>query len=97
VHPSLTSVHVSSPLDLVRASWLSNTTLGNTTAILVFRGHFLFACEPVNNRRLAELMGCSPSRASKCVAQLEGIIRKQRQGGEVFLSLPALTETEPPQ
>ena len=45
------------------------------------------AGEPVNNRRLAELMGCSPGEASKRVAQLEGVIRKARNGREVLISL----------
>jgi len=40
----------------------------------------ILAGEPVNNRRLAELMGCSPGEASRRVAQLEGAIRKARKG-----------------
>ena len=42
---------------------------------------------PVNNRRLAELMDCSPGEASRRVAQLEGVIRKARKGREVLISL----------
>ena len=34
----------------------------------------ILAGEPVNNRRLAELMECSPAEASRRVAQLEGVI-----------------------
>ena len=41
----------------------------------------------VNNRRLAELMDCSPGEASRRVAQLEGVIRKARKGREVLISL----------
>jgi hypothetical protein len=47
----------------------------------------ILAGEPINNRRLAELMGCSPGEASKRVAQLEDAIRKARKGREVFISL----------
>jgi hypothetical protein len=47
----------------------------------------ILAGEPVNNRRLAELMGCSPGEASKRVAQLKGAIRKARKGREVLISL----------
>jgi chromosome segregation and condensation protein ScpB len=48
----------------------------------------ILAGEPVNNRRLAELMDCSPGEASRRVAQLEGVIRKQGLGRQVMLSLP---------
>jgi chromosome segregation and condensation protein ScpB len=47
----------------------------------------VLAGEPVNNRRLAELMYCSPGEASRRVAQLEGLIRKTRKGREVLISL----------
>ncbi len=47
----------------------------------------ILAGEPVNNRRLAELMRCSPAHASRCVAQLEGTIRRHRKGREVMISL----------
>jgi len=47
----------------------------------------VLAGEPVNNRRLAELMGCSPGEASRRVAQLEGAISKARKGREVLISL----------
>jgi len=47
----------------------------------------ILAGEPVNNRRLAELMDCSPGEASRRVAQLEGVIRKVRKGREVLISL----------
>ena len=47
----------------------------------------ILAGEPVNNRRLAELMACSPGEASRRVAQLEGVIRKARKGREVLISL----------
>ncbi len=47
----------------------------------------VLAGEPVNNRGLAELMRCSPAHASRCVAQLEGAIRKARKGREVMISL----------
>ncbi len=47
----------------------------------------IIAGEPVNNSRLAELMGCSPGEASKRVARLEGAIRKTRKGREVLISL----------
>ena len=47
----------------------------------------ILAGEPVNNRRLAELMDCSPGEASRRVAQLEGVIHKARKGREVLISL----------
>jgi hypothetical protein len=48
----------------------------------------ILAGEPINNnRRLAELMDCSPGEASRRVAQLKGVIRKARKGREVLISL----------
>ena len=47
----------------------------------------VLAGEPVNNRRLAELMGCSPGEASKRVARLEGVVRKVREGRQVMIGL----------
>ena len=47
----------------------------------------ILAGEPINNRRLAELMGCSPGEASKRVARLEGVVRKVREGREVRIGL----------
>jgi chromosome segregation and condensation protein ScpB len=56
----------------------------------------ILAGEPVNNRRLAELMGCSPDEASRQIAQLvqaelgsakTAAIRKARGGREVLTSL----------
>ena len=39
-----------------------------------------------NNRRLAQLIRCSPALASRCVAQLDGAIRRARNGREVLIS-----------
>ena len=47
----------------------------------------ILAGRAVSNRELAELMGCSPSQASKRVAQLEGQLRKVRKGRIVEISL----------
>ena len=47
----------------------------------------VLAGEPINNRRLAELMGCSPGEASKRVARLEGVVRKVREGRQVMIGL----------
>jgi hypothetical protein len=47
----------------------------------------ILACEPINNRRLSELMDSSPGEASRRVAQLEGVIRKACKGREVLISL----------
>ena len=44
----------------------------------------ILAGEPINNRRLAELIDCSPGEASRRVAQLEGVIRK---GRKILISL----------
>ncbi len=62
--------------------WTPRTQLEKT----VFAALYL-AGEPVNNRRLAELMGCLPGELSLRVAQLEGDIRKARKGREVLISL----------
>jgi hypothetical protein len=65
------------------STWSPRTELERTVfAALILAG------EPVNNRRLAELMRVSPSQASKRVAQLDGVIRKERQGRQVLLALP---------
>ena len=62
--------------------WMPQTEVERTVyAALILAG------EPVNNRRLAELMDCSPGEASRRVAQLEGVIRKARKGREVLISL----------
>ena len=47
----------------------------------------ILAGEPINNRRLAELMGVSPGECSRRVAQLEGQLRKVRKGRIVEISL----------
>jgi hypothetical protein len=47
----------------------------------------ILAGEPVNNRRLAELMGVSPPECSRRIAQLDGVIRKARRRREVLISL----------
>jgi hypothetical protein len=66
----------------LRPNWTPATEIERAVyAALIVAG------EPVNNRRLAELMGCSPGEASKRVAQLEGVIRKARKGREVLISL----------
>ena len=47
----------------------------------------ILAGEPVNDLKLAALMGVSPGESSRRVAQLEGVIRKARKGREVLISL----------
>ena len=67
--------------DLSRA-WMPATEIERAVfAALILAG------EPINNRRLAELMGCSPGEASKRVARLEGVVRKVREGREVRIGL----------
>jgi hypothetical protein len=62
--------------------WMPSTDVERAVyAALILSG------QPVNNRRLAELMDCSPGEASRRVAQLEGVIRKARKGREVLISL----------
>ena len=62
--------------------WMPATDIERTVfAALILAG------EPINNRRLAELMGCSPGEASKRVARLEGVVRKVREGREVRIGL----------
>ena len=62
--------------------WMPTTDVERAVyAALILSG------QPVNNRRLAELMDCSPGEASRRVAQLEGVIRKARKGREVLISL----------
>lgn len=41
----------------------------------------------VNNKTLAKLMGCSEPEASKRVGNLAGLVKKERVGGEVRISL----------
>jgi hypothetical protein len=66
----------------VRPTWMPTRDIERAVyAALILAG------EPVNNRRLAELMDCSPGEASRRVAQLEGVIRKARRGREVLISL----------
>lgn len=48
----------------------------------------ILAGRPVTNAELARFMRCSPGEASKRVKALEGVIRKERIGREVRLSLP---------
>ena len=66
----------------VQSVWMPRTELERTVyAALVLAG------EPVNNLKLAALMGVSPGECSRRVAQLEGVIRKARKGREVLISL----------
>jgi DNA-binding Lrp family transcriptional regulator len=50
----------------------------------------ILAGRPVTNAELARLMGVSPGECSKRVKELQGIVRKDRIGREVRLSLPHL-------
>ena len=69
-------------LQPVQQVWLPKNELERTVcAALVLAG------EPVNNLKLAALMGVSPGESSRRVAQLEGVIKKRRQGREVLISL----------
>jgi hypothetical protein len=69
-------------VEVLQPVWMPTTEIERAVyAALILAG------EPVNNRRLAELMGCSPAHASRAVAQLEGAIRKSRKGREVMISL----------
>jgi hypothetical protein len=62
--------------------WMPQTEVERTVfAALILAG------EPVNNLKLAALMGVSPGECSRRVAQLEGVIRKARKGREVLISL----------
>ena len=62
--------------------WLPKSELERTVyAALVLAG------SPVNNLKLATLMGVSPGESSRRVAQLEGVIRKARKAREVLISL----------
>jgi hypothetical protein len=63
-------------------AWMPKTEVERTVyAALILAG------EPVNNLKLAALMGVSPGESSRRVAQLEGVIRKARKGREVLISL----------
>ena len=69
-------------LPAAQPAWLPTTDIERAVyAALILAG------QPVNNRRLAELMGCSPGEAFRRVAQLEGAIRRHRKGCEVMISL----------
>ena len=74
------------PHDLMRAHGIRRVggTAGGVFPVYVA---LILAGEPVNNRKLAELMQCSPGEASRRVAQLEGAVRKARKGREVMISL----------
>jgi hypothetical protein len=62
--------------------WMPQTEVERTVyAALILAG------EPVNNLKLADLMGVSAGECSRRVAQLEGVIRKARKGREVLISL----------
>jgi hypothetical protein len=62
--------------------WMPQTEIERTVyAALILAG------EPVNNLKLAALMGVSPGESSRRVAQVEGVIRKARKGREVLISL----------
>lgn len=77
--PKPVEPEVPSPVQNV---WLPKNELERTVcAALVLAG------EPVNNLKLAALMGVSPGESSRRVAQLEGVIKKRRQGREVLISL----------
>ena len=72
------------------SGWLGDRWGRRNMMVVFFLGlgaALILAGEPVNNRRLAELMDCSPGGASRRVAQLEGVIRKARKGREVLISL----------
>ena len=62
--------------------WMPQTEVERTVfAALILAG------EPVNNLKLAALMGVSPGECSRRVAQLEGVIHRARKGREVLISL----------
>ena len=62
--------------------WMPRTEVERTVyAALILAG------EPVNNLKLAELMGVSPSEASRRVSQLEGLVSKTRVGRQVLIEL----------
>lgn len=62
--------------------WMPRTEVERTVyAALILAG------EPVNNLKLAALMGVSPSEASRRVSQLEGFVSKTRVGRQVLIEL----------
>jgi hypothetical protein len=64
------------------APWVPRTELERTVyAALILAG------QPVNNRRLATIMGVSPGEASRRVSQLDGLVSRTRKGREVRISL----------
>ena len=66
----------------MQQAWVPKSEIERTVyAALILAG------EPVNNLKLAALMGVSPSESSRRVAQLAGVIKKERVGRQVFLSL----------
>ncbi len=48
----------------------------------------ILAGRPISNAELARLMNVSPGEASRRVKALEGVLRKERVGREVRISLP---------
>jgi len=49
----------------------------------------VLAGRPVSNAELARFMGVSPGEASRRVKALNGVLRKERIGREVRISLPS--------
>lgn len=48
----------------------------------------ILAGRPISNAELARLMNVSPGESSRRVKALEGVLRKERVGREVRISLP---------
>ncbi len=48
----------------------------------------ILAGRPISNAELARLMNVSPGESSRRVKSLEGVLRKERVGREVRISLP---------
>ncbi len=48
----------------------------------------ILAGRPISNAELARLMNVSPGEASRRVKALDGVLRKERVGREVRISLP---------
>jgi hypothetical protein len=66
----------------VQQTWVPKSELERTVAAAL-----LLAGEPVNNLKLAALMGVSPGESSRRVAQLAGVLKRERRGREVLISL----------
>ena len=76
---------VEQPIEIPQPAWTPVSDLERTVyAAMILAGR------PVTNAELARFMNVSAGEASRRVKALEGVLRKERIGREVRISLPHL-------